>query len=206
MKSRDSDFYKKKVITIPNILSTFRLVLIPFMLWAYCIIESPALTAALVVLSGVTDVVDGFIARRFNMISDFGKALDPIADKLTQIAILFCLLSRFPLILLPLILMIVKEISAFALRAIILHKTHTVDGAVWHGKANTVILYAVMFIHIVWYSIPSAVSTACILVSTGMMLLSFVLYSMYCVKRLAEIAAKKQSESLADENANSEKK
>jgi cardiolipin synthase len=162
--------------------------MIPFMLWAYCVLESPAITAILVVLSGLTDVVDGFIARRFNMISDLGKALDPVADKLTQIAILFCLVTRFPLILLPLILIIVKEVSAGVLRAIILHKAKEVEGAVWHGKANTVILYTVMFIHIVWYNIPIVVSTVFILVSTAMMLLSFVLYSVYCIKRLAEIS------------------
>ena len=188
MKSRDSNFYKNKIITIPNILSTVRLLMIPFMLWAYCVLESPAITAILVVLSGLTDVVDGFIARRFNMISDLGKALDPVADKLTQIAILFCLVTRFPLILLPLILIIVKEVSAGVLRAIILHKAKEVEGAVWHGKANTVILYTVMFIHIVWYNIPTVVSTVFILVSTAMMLLSFVLYSVYCIKRLAEIS------------------
>ena len=188
MKSRDSDFYKKKIITIPNILSTVRLAMIPFMLWAYCVLESPVITAILVVLSGLTDVVDGFIARRFNMISDLGKALDPVADKLTQIAILFCLVTRFPLILLPLILIIVKEISSGVLRAIILHKAKEVEGAVWHGKVNTVILYTVMFIHIVWYNIPAVVSTVCILVSTAMMMLSFVLYSIYCIKRLSEIA------------------
>ena len=188
MKSRDSNFYKNKIITIPNILSTVRLAMIPFMLWAYCVLESPAITAILVVLSGLTDVVDGFIARRFNMISDLGKALDPVADKLTQIAILFCLVTRFPLILLPLILIIVKEISSGVLRAIILHKAKEVEGAVWHGKVNTVILYTVMFIHIVWYNIPAVVSTVCILVSTAMMMLSFVLYSIYCIKRLSEIA------------------
>ena len=188
MKSRDSNFYKNKIITIPNILSTVRLAMIPFMLWAYCVLESPAITAILVVLSGLTDVVDGFIARRFNMISDLGKALDPVADKLTQIAILFCLVTRFPLILLPLVLIIVKEISAGVLRAIILHKANEVEGAVWHGKANTVILYTVMFIHIVWYNIPNVASTVFILVSTAMMLLSFVLYSVYCIKRLAEIS------------------
>ena len=188
MKSRDSNFYKNEIITIPNILSTVRLLMIPFMLWAYCVLESPEITAILVVLSGLTDVVDGFIARRFNMISDLGKALDPVADKLTQIAILFCLVTRFPLILLPLILIIVKEVSAGVLRAIILHKAKEVEGAVWHGKANTVILYTVMFIHIVWYNIPPVASTVFILVSTAMMLLSFVLYSVYCIKRLAEIS------------------
>ena len=200
MKSRDSNFYKNKIITIPNILSTVRLLMIPFMLWAYCALESPEITAILVVLSGLTDVVDGFIARRFNMISDLGKALDPVADKLTQIAILFCLVTRFPLILLPLVLIIIKEISSGVLRAIILHKANEVEGAVWHGKANTVILYTVMFIHIVWYNIPLAVSAIFIFASTAMMLLSFVLYSIYCIKRIAEIAktAREDSEEQID--------
>ena len=200
MKSRDSNFYKNKIITIPNILSTVRLLMIPFMLWAYCALESPEITAILVVLSGLTDVVDGFIARRFNMISDLGKALDPVADKLTQIAILFCLVTRFPLILLPLVLIIIKEISSGVLRAIILHKANEVEGAVWHGKANTVILYTVMFIHIVWYNIPLTVSAIFIFASTAMMLLSFVLYSIYCIKRIAEIAktARKGSEEQID--------
>lgn len=198
MKPRDSDFYKRKIITIPNILSTLRLALIPFILWAYCSLESPAVTAVLVVLSGITDVVDGFIARHFGMISDFGKALDPVADKLTQIAILFCLVTRFPLILLPLIILIVKEISALVLRGIILHKAKEVESAVWHGKVNTAILYAVMFIHIVWYTIPFTVSTVLILLSTSMILLSFMLYSLYCIRRLAELANNTAEKSISD--------
>jgi cardiolipin synthase len=148
------------------------------------------LTALLVVLSGLTDVVDGFIARHFNMISDVGKALDPIADKLTQIAMLFCLWTRFPLILLPLIIILVKEISSFVLRAIVIKKTGAVDGAVWHGKLNTVLLYAVMFLHIVWYEIPFGLSVTCILVSCAMMLLSYVLYSIDGIVKLLKIRRK----------------
>jgi cardiolipin synthase len=144
----------------------------------------------LVVLSGLTDVVDGFIARHFNMISNVGKALDPIADKLTQIAMLFCLWTRFPLILLPLIIILVKEISSFVLRAVVIRKTGEVDGAVWHGKVNTVILYAVMFLHIVWYSIPTELSAVCILLSCAMMLLSYVLYSIDGIMQLVRLKKK----------------
>ncbi len=50
----------------------------------------------MLLLSGVTDLADGFIARHFHMISDLGKVLDPVADKLTQAAVLFCLITRFP--------------------------------------------------------------------------------------------------------------
>lgn len=187
MSSQRNKDYKGKIITIPNVLSLFRLILIPFIIWAYCKKDSPMLTAILVVLSGLTDVVDGFIARHFNMISDVGKALDPIADKLTQIAMLFCLFTRFPLILLPLIIILVKESSSFVLRAIVIRKTRVVDGAVWHGKANTVILYAVMFLHIVWYGIPGQLSVVCILLSCLMMIISYVLYSIDGVRQLVRL-------------------
>ena len=179
-----------KIVTIPNLLSLFRLILIPFILWAYCYEGSYALTALLVVLSGITDVVDGFVARRFNMVSDFGKALDPIADKLTQIAMLFCLVTRFPLILLPLIIIIVKETSSFVLRAIVIYKTDAVEGAVWHGKVNTVILYAVMFLHIVWYDIPIQISAVCVAVACGMMVLSYILYSIDGIRQLVALRRK----------------
>jgi cardiolipin synthase len=190
MSSQYSKDYTKKVVTLPNVLSLFRIILIPFIIWAYCVLHSPNVTAMLVVLSGLTDVVDGFIARHFHMISNVGKALDPIADKLTQIAMLFCLWTRFPLILLPLIIILVKEISSFVLRAVVIRKTGEVDGAVWHGKVNTVILYAVMFLHIVWYGIPTELSAVCILLSCAMMLLSYVLYSIDGIMQLVRLKKK----------------
>lgn len=190
MSSQYSKDYTKKVVTVPNVLSLFRIILIPFIIWAYCVLHSPNVTAMLVVLSGLTDVVDGFIARHFHMISNVGKALDPIADKLTQIAMLFCLWTRFPLILLPLIIILVKEISSFVLRAVVIRKTGEVDGAVWHGKVNTVILYSVMFLHIVWYGIPTELSAVCILLSCAMMLLSYVLYSIDGIMQLVRLKKK----------------
>ncbi|MEE1164601.1 MAG: CDP-alcohol phosphatidyltransferase family protein, partial [Lachnospiraceae bacterium] len=87
--------YKHKIITIPNVLSFLRLLLIPVIVWLYIVKKDPIWTMAILALSGITDIVDGIIARKCNMISDFGKAFDPVADKLTQIAMLFCLVSRF---------------------------------------------------------------------------------------------------------------
>lgn len=102
---------KNKIFTIPNLLSLFRLCLIPVIIWLYCEKENFLWTTIVLILSGVTDIVDGYIARHFNMVSDFGKAFDPVADKLTQIAMLFCLLSRFQYMIIPLVLLVVKEIS-----------------------------------------------------------------------------------------------
>lgn len=177
---------KNQVLTIPNFLSFFRLSLIPVIVWLYVFKESPGWTTAVFIISGLTDIVDGFIARRFNMVSDFGKAIDPIADKLTQITMLFCLLTHFPLIILPIIVMAVKEIGAFVLRLIVYRRTERVDSADWHGKVNTVLLYAIMLIHILWVNIPTEISTACILTTTTMMILSCVLYSVSGAKILID--------------------
>ncbi len=85
----------KQILTIPNLLSVFRILLIPLIVWLYCGKQDYLLAAWVLLLSGVTDIADGFIARRFRMVSDLGKVLDPIADKLTQTAALVCLLTRF---------------------------------------------------------------------------------------------------------------
>ena len=91
------DVINKRIFTIPNLLSVFRLVLIPIFVWTYCVRRGYLVTAGILLLSGLTDIADGFIARRFHMVSALGMALDPIADKLTQAAMLFCLVTRFPL-------------------------------------------------------------------------------------------------------------
>ena len=126
---------------------------------------------------GITDVIDGFIARKFNMITDFGKFVDPVADKLTQGIVMICLALRFPWMWLPIGIMIVKEATAFILRFIAFKKTEEVKSAEWHGKLTTVVLYLIMALHIVWYNIPRTVSTICIFVATALMILSFVLYT-----------------------------
>lgn len=176
--------YKNKIITIPNVLTFFRLCLIPLIVWLYCFKKDPILTPIVFLLSGATDIIDGFIARKFNMISDFGKAFDAVADKLTQIAVLICLITNFPLMAIPLAFLIVKEILAAILNTITLKKTGNVVSAVWHGKANTVIIYFTMFIHIMWVNIPCTISNILVLASVAMMLISSVLYTKSDVKAI----------------------
>ena len=169
--------YKQKIITIPNILSLFRLLLIPVIMWLYIVKEDPVLTTVILVLSGITDIVDGIIARKCHMVSDFGKAFDPVADKLTQIAMLFCLVSRFKWMLLPLCVMVIKEVTAGILGLLVIRKTGNVCGAVWHGKATTVSLYSMMIIHLIWYNIPGVISGILIGACTALALLSAFMYS-----------------------------
>jgi len=129
-------------------------------------------------------MVDGFIARKFDMISDFGKAFDPVADKLTQIAMLFCLVTRFPLMLIPLIILIIKESLAAIMNMITLEKAGFVVAAKWHGKLNTVLIYSMMFVHIVWFNIPEIVSDVLIGICIAMMVISSFLYTKSDVKAI----------------------
>ncbi len=169
--------YNSKVFTLPNILSFFRIGLIPFIVRAYFRQKNYLLTLLLLILSGVTDIADGLIARRFNKVSNFGKIIDPIADKLTQLAVLFCLVSRYKLMLLPLTVLVLKELYAGISGLVTVKRTGKVQSADWHGKINTALLYFTMALHIIWFKIPDFVSVSLIVICTAMMLLSGVLYA-----------------------------
>lgn len=177
---------RKQILTIPNLLSLLRLCMIPLIIWLYCSQENYALTAAVLVLSGITDTVDGFIARRFNMVTDIGKALDPVADKLTQASVMFCLLTRFQMMLIPLLLLIFKELCNGIMSLVVIKKTGKVCGADWHGKVCTWLLYAMMFLHIVWFDISREWSTVLISICVIMMTVSFGLYMIRNYKMLTK--------------------
>ena len=79
--------WKKEILTIPNLLSLFRLLLIPVYVSIFLNASVPAhyyRSGSILALSCLTDLIDGKIARRFNMISRVGQVLDPLADKITQ--------------------------------------------------------------------------------------------------------------------------
>lgn len=135
---------------------------------------------------GVTDMADGFIARRFHMTSDLGKILDPVADKLTQATVLFCLVTRFPLMLVPLALLVLKEIVVGSTGLLVIKRTGKVHGAKWHGKVATALLDAMMVMHVLWYNIPDNVSKVSIVCCIVMMAVSLVLYGTRNVKALKE--------------------
>ena len=159
------------------------LCLIPVIVWQYVGKQNYSAALALLALSGITDIADGIIARKFNMISDFGKAFDPVADKLTHIAMLFCLVTRFKNMWLPLILLIIKELFA-GISGILMVIKGTVPGAKWHGKAATALLYGTMLIHMAWVNILPAVSNIFIAACSAMIILSGILYAIRNLKFL----------------------
>lgn len=176
--------YEKKIVTIPNILSFFRICLLPVIVWLYGVENNYVWAGYILILSGVTDMADGYIARHFHMISNLGKILDPIADKLTQGVMLLCLVLRFHWMIMPFILMIAKEIYMSVSGILVIQRTGIVCGAQWHGKAATCFLYGMMILHIFWQEITPVVSMVSIIACTVMIGISFVLYGIRNVKLL----------------------
>ena len=86
-------FNKKDLFTIPNLMGYFRILLIPVFCYFYIKKQAYLLAAGIVLISSLTDLFDGYIARRFNMVTELGKALDPVADKLTHAALALCLVG-----------------------------------------------------------------------------------------------------------------
>lgn len=163
---------KNRIFTIPNLLSLLRLAMIPLLLWLYLERKAYLWTAATVVLSGITDIVDGIIARKYDLISDLGKMLDPVADKLTQIAMLYCLATSFPEIRILLVILVVKEVITGIMSLVSIRRTGKVEGSQWHGKVTTVLLYALIIDRIVPWMFSVVLTVAC----AGMMVLSMVMY------------------------------
>lgn len=165
-----------RIFTLPNILSILRLLMIPFIVW---LAESGEYWWAfgMLLLSGATDVIDGWIARTFHLISNFGKAIDPIADKLTQIAVMLCLLDvKYWWVVGVLVF---KEITIGVLTLTAIRRTHSVYSAGWYGKLCTVVIYLSMFILILWKEPAPLFVLIDSIVISALVALSFVKYFIY---------------------------
>lgn len=129
---------------IPNILTIVRFLLIPFIL-LNIFTGNYILAFIFFTLSGITDIADGCIARKFNLISNFGKLMDPLADKLTQIATLASLtiVKIIPIWILAIVLL--KEFIMIV-GASFLYGKDVVVYSKWYGKLATVLFYvAIVF-------------------------------------------------------------
>lgn len=169
-------FSKGQILTIPNLLSVIRIAMIPVIVWLYSFEKNYYGAISVIILSGATDIIDGWIARHFHMVSDFGKALDPFADKLTQAALLLCLLSKYTLIWELIVVFGVCELGKFALGIAIAKKHDEVTGAKWYGKVNTVVIYVIMMLLILLPDINPLYANILIRLCGVVMIIAHVLY------------------------------
>lgn len=137
--------WKKEILTIPNLLCLFRIALIPVYLHVYLNAESNqdyALAAGILFISCITDMVDGKIARKFNMITNLGKLLDPIADKLTQLMLLICMAMDHKAMRFLLVMFLIKEFFQFFAMVGFMRRGKVLDGALMSGKISTTVLFS----------------------------------------------------------------
>ena len=179
----------KKVLTLPNVLSMFRILLVGVFGYVYWTAQTRAdhyTALGILVLSGITDFLDGRIARRFNMISELGKVLDPIADKLTQAMVACCLALHYGPMKLLFLVLFIKEWVQGIYGAYVVKKAGYNNGALLCGKITTFYLYAMMALLLIWKGI--AMSLAYVLIFIGIFLLiwSFVSYILLFRRMLRE--------------------
>lgn len=167
---------KEQILTIPNLLSLLRLMMIPLIIWLYCGAKRYYAAVGVIVLSGLTDVADGIVARKLNMVSDFGKILDPIADKLTQGTVLICLAVKYKLMIPLIIEFTLRELCMLVMGYMTIKNQDSVNSAKWYGKLTTVVLYAVMILLILFPRIPNAAANGMIFACGLIMLFSFAMY------------------------------
>ena len=132
---------------IPNILTILRFIFIPIILY-FIFTGIYVLGIVIFTISGITDVLDGFIARKFNLVSNFGKLMDPLADKLTQISVLACLVKVEIIPFWILVIVILKELL-MVVGASFLYGKDVVVYSKWYGKLATVLFYLAIVISLI---------------------------------------------------------
>lgn len=171
--------WKKDIFTIPNLLSIFRLILIPVYVIIYVNARNAAdyyLAAGILAVSCLTDLIDGKIARHFNMISNLGKILDPLADKATQFTLIICLSLKYSVLWYLVALFVIKESFQLIAGGINLRRGKMLKGALISGKVCTTVLFISLILMIMVPALDVKTVNVITGVDAAFMLIAFVEY------------------------------
>ncbi len=180
----------KHIFTVPNILSYIRIILIaPFIV--FFLYEKYIAAAICLILSGLSDCVDGFLARKLNQITRLGKVLDPIADKLTLLAVGVCICIKEPLVIPAIIVMIIKDGLMLSGATYMVNKGVIPFASEWYGKVGTLCFYTSVTAIVVFelvVKVPNfwIASVIMLSVTTFIMLYSLFRYSQIFRRMMAE--------------------
>lgn len=164
-------------MNIPNVLSLGRIVLVPvFVILFFAAPDYSWVAALILMVSGITDFLDGFIARKYNKITHLGKILDPLADKLTQLSVCICLAIRHKEFIIILCLLVAKEFIMLVAGYRLLRKGHKLPSSRWFGKVSTVVFYLVMIYAVFNVHISNMLLASLVWIMVGFGALAFILY------------------------------
>lgn len=173
--------WKKEFFTIPNLLSLFRLVLIPVYVVLYLNAQDATdyfIAAAILAVSCLTDLIDGKIARQFNLVSTVGKILDPVADKATQFALILCLALKYPVLWYLVGLFVVKESFQLIAGGLRLRKGRMLKGALLSGKICTTVLFVSLILMVLLPNLSNFAVNTIAVIDTFFMLFAFADYAL----------------------------
>ena len=180
---------KKNNLTVPNLLSLIRIILIvPFVILFR---REEYLFAGIVILvSALSDMFDGAIARNFNQVTQLGKLLDPIADKLTLIAVVICIYEFFPYVSVLVVMLFCKEMLMLCGGALLLKLKIKPPAAKWYGKAATVVFYIcvtlIVMLKAIWGIKAPELTTILLAVTTFAMIFALVNYALLFLHLIRE--------------------
>lgn len=166
-------------MNIPNILTIIRIILIPIFSFEFLTAETVndfLLAAAILAISGISDMLDGYIARKFNMITQLGKVLDPVADKLTLFTVCICFCIRKPNMWILFALLMIKDIVIMIASLFLMNKKIKLDGSRWFGKVYTVVFYIIMLLMVVKNDMSDIFAFVLLGILLVMTIICFVLY------------------------------
>ena len=165
---------------LPNVLCYIRILLVPLFLYVYFMageLKDYYMATGIVLLSGMTDFLDGQIARRCNMITYLGRIIDPVADKLMQLAMLVALTLNIKYMYLLVIYLIFKEVVMAVVGFFVMKLVHRrLNGAKWYGKFSTAVLYVCMLALVAFPYMDKVLQSVLLIICAAALTLSFVMY------------------------------
>ncbi|MBQ2971761.1 MAG: CDP-alcohol phosphatidyltransferase family protein [Ruminococcus sp.] len=179
-----------RAFTIPNLICLIRILLItPFV--EFFLDKEYVWAAVVIILSGLSDCFDGLIARKFNQESELGKILDPLADKLTLLAVGVCLCLIEPFFLPVVIILVVKDVLMLIGSTKVVKMGILVPKSKWYGKVGTVMFYVtvtfIVFVEIMQtmekplvnidYETGKWISMVMLCLTAVMMIFAFIMYT-----------------------------
>ena len=165
-------------------LSVLRICIIfPFIM--YFLNDNYFIAAFFLIISGLSDMIDGAIARKFNQITKLGKILDPVADKLTLLAVVVCMGIKFPEIIPLVIILLTKDIIMLVAGILLLKRGIELPASKWYGKAATIFFYISVIIIVGLKAIfgisNSLLSIILLSITAFLMIFALIKYFILCL-------------------------
>ena len=177
----------KENCNIPNLLSILRIIIIgPFVY--YFLKDNYVMAAVMIAISGLSDMFDGYIARKFNQITKLGAMLDPVADKITLGSVVICMCIKIPVIMPIIIILLVKEILMLLAWLVLLKKHNTPPPAQWYGKVATIVFYisvaVIVFLKAIWGIENMVLTITLMCITVALMFFALIRYFILFLKIL----------------------